>query len=83
MAQPITSNDSGPVPLDQRTADFIWRVIVVAFVVVLLLVVGAATYVALQGKTPSDFLITIFTSAVAFLAGLLSPSPVQPKSQKN
>lgn len=72
-----------PAP-DQKVANFIWIVIVVAFAIVM---VGAAWTLA-EGVTTkldgngeyvakSDVLLTIFTAAVAFLAGLLSPSPIK------
>lgn len=79
--QALPSNLPAP---DRKVANFIWVVIVVAFAIVM---VGAAWTLA-EGVTTkldgngeyvanSESLLTIFTAAVAFLAGLLSPSPIK------
>jgi hypothetical protein len=71
-------------PPDGETTNAIWLVIVIAFAAVM---VGAA-YVLGAGVTnklesgadyvaKSDTILTVFTTVVAFLAGLLSPSPVK------
>src|SRR4051794_6188281 len=53
--------------------DKIWMVVVCAFVLVFL-----GSFVSLIVK-PTDPIMTIFMTTAAFLAGLLSPSPVQKK----
>jgi hypothetical protein len=71
-------------PPDTKTNNAIWLIVVIAFALVM---VGAA-YVLFAGvtskleagaayATKSDTILTVFTTVVAFLAGLLSPSPVQ------
>lgn len=69
---------------DTSTTNWIWLIVVSAFALVMIsavLVLGLgvfkpaikdADYIA-----KSDTILTIFTTAVAFLAGLLSPSPVK------
>jgi hypothetical protein len=69
---------------DQKTNNAIWLIIVICFSVVM---VGAA-YVLGAGATSKleagatyftkvDTILTIFTTVVAFLAGLLAPSPIK------
>ena len=60
-----------PEPRD-RVRDAIWLIVVVSFAVVL---VGAFVTIAADGSKP-DIVLTMFTSAVGFLAGLFVPSPV-------
>jgi hypothetical protein len=64
--------------------DYLWLIVVASFALVMLgsaYVIG--TTVTAEAKTGttyitrSETLVTIFTTAVAFLAGLLSPSPVR------
>ena len=67
--------------------DIIWLVVVVAFASIM---VGAGWTLA-QGRmlaitpgegalfTPTETVVTLFTTAAAFLAGLLAPSPVGTK----
>jgi len=69
----------GLLPLPGKTAnDNIWVIIVVSFAIVL---VGGAAALTLavffkgNGTLSADFLLTVFTSAGGFLAGLLAPSP--------
>lgn len=73
-----------PPPAGTITNDLIWLIVVIAFALVM---VGAAYLIGtgLTSKleadatyaTNSDKILTVFTTAVAFLAGLLSPSPVK------
>ena len=72
-----------PVPAianpTQATADFIWRMVITGIVVVL---VGSFLAIALSAvlKVDSSFtqiLLTIFTSVITFVGGLLIKSPVQ------
>ena len=63
----------------QATADFIWRIVITAIAVVL---VGSFLAIALSAllKVDSSFtqiLLTIFTSVITFVGGLLIKSPVQ------
>ena len=62
----------------------IWLIIVVAFALVMVgaaYVLGAGVTSKLDAgatyATKSDTVITVFTTVVAFLAGLLSPSPIK------
>ena len=66
-------------PPDDRTTNFIWKIIVCSFAFIL---VGAFLSMAYSLFFPpkemgeiSDKLITIFSTTSAFLAGLLVPSP--------
>ncbi|WP_141113358.1 hypothetical protein [Chromobacterium haemolyticum] len=75
---------SQPPPPDQVTANSLWKWIVITF---LLVIVGSAIMLAIlstkqivDGDTyiiKGETILTIFTTAVGFIAGLLSPSPVQ------
>jgi hypothetical protein len=60
---------SGPA---QEAADRIWRIIVTAFAIVL---VGSFLALAPIATGTDDAMLTVFTTAAGFLAGLLSPSP--------
>lgn len=71
-----------PLPA-QAAADRIWRIIVTSFAIVLvgsflaLALVATGTVGYLFGKTGTDdVMLTVFTTAAGFLAGLLSPSPL-------
>ncbi len=64
---------------DSATVNFIWKIIVIAFVIVLLVAAAGLAYNALAQTSVAQVLITIFTTAVGFLAGLLAPSPAQNK----
>jgi uncharacterized membrane protein YgcG len=62
-----------------RTADWIWLIVVCAFVVVLVgsfvtLAVSVFTPVA-EGGTSGQTILAVFTSVVGFLAGRFTPSP--------
>ena len=62
---------------DVTTVNLIWRAIVFAFVIALLVAVAILAYNAVAQRPTAEVLITIFTTAVGFLAGLLTPSPAQ------
>ncbi|HJT57547.1 MAG TPA: hypothetical protein VJ761_13685 [Ktedonobacteraceae bacterium] len=70
-----------PLPNVSSVINAIWIVIVTSFALIL---VGAfvtlAIAVLIYGKLSGDLLLTVFTTAAAFLAGLLTPSPNQMKS---
>jgi hypothetical protein len=55
--------------------NYLWVIIITAFTAVFLFAAGGIGISALQtGKAP-DVLITIFSTSVGFLAGVLTPSP--------
>lgn len=63
----------------QATADFVWRTVIIGIVVVL---VGSFLAIALSALLKIDgsftqVLLTIFTSVITFVGGLLIKSPVQ------
>jgi hypothetical protein len=67
----------------QAAADRIWNIIVTAFAIVLvgafvaLALVTTGAGEALWGNAGTDeVMLTVFTTAAGFLAGLLSPSPL-------
>ncbi|HJT57196.1 MAG TPA: hypothetical protein VJ761_11925 [Ktedonobacteraceae bacterium] len=70
-----------PPPKVSSVINAIWIIIVISFALIL---VGAfitlAMAVFIYGKLSGDLLLTVFTTAAAFLAGLLTPSPNQMKS---
>jgi hypothetical protein len=66
------------------TSNAIWLIVVIAFAVVMLwtaYVLGAGVGTKLEAAatyvTKGETMLTVFTTVVAFLAGLLSPSPVK------
>jgi len=64
---------------DQRTSNFVWRIIVSTFAFGLLVAVITVSGIALglfKGTTDIQTMLTVFTTTAGFLAGLLSPSPV-------
>jgi hypothetical protein len=73
-------NQAGIRSPGQKASDTLWFIVVLSFAIVL---VGAflslAFGVLVLGKSAADaelqILLTVFTSAVAFLAGLLTPGP--------
>ena len=73
-------------PPDADTTSKIWLVVVSAFVLVMVgtaLSLGIGVFTKLQADatyaTRGDTMLTVFTTVVGFLAGLLSPSPVNKK----
>jgi hypothetical protein len=71
---------------DDKTASRLWLVVVVSFALVLVFcawVLGTGVTAKLDaGATyavKSDTVLTLFTTVVGFLAGLLAPSPVSKK----
>jgi phospholipase C len=69
-------------PPGKQTNDYIWIIIVVGFAIVLVGGAAALTVAVFykgDGTLSGDLLLTIFTTSAAFLAGLLAPSPSQPK----
>ena len=68
--------ETGIHPLTQEATDFVWKVIVSGAVIVF---VGSAVGIVAAAFVGVNIapLITVFTAVVAFLGGLLAPSPVQ------
>lgn len=71
-----------PPPSD-RVRDSIWRLVVVGIVIVMVfsaIVLGVGVFIKVGDPTKQitkvENMLTVFTTTVAFLAGLLSPSPV-------
>ena len=67
------SNDNSP---SSKTTDFAWRVVISGVVAILVgasVAIVAGAFLKLTDLAP---LITVFTTAAAFLGGLLAPSPV-------
>jgi hypothetical protein len=87
LAEEVVQELPRPAVLPQPTAwanNVIWLIIVIAFAAVMVgaaYVLGAGITSKLeQGATyatRSDTVVTVFTTVVAFLAGLLSPSPIK------
>jgi hypothetical protein len=71
-------------PPDPKTNNAIWLIVVIAFALVMVYaayVLGTGVTFPLAEKitygTKSDTILTVFTTTVGFLAGLLAPSPVK------
>lgn len=69
---------------DGDTNNTIWLIVVISFSLVMLgaaFVLGAGVNTKLEAGasyvTKGETMLTVFTTVVAFLAGLLSPSPVK------
>lgn len=77
-------------PPTDKIRDMIWIIIIGAFALVLVwaaFVLGLGVFTQSQDVakqvTRTDTILTVFTTVVGFLAGLLSPSPVGSKSGAN
>lgn len=79
------TTDLPPVipPPDTKTANVVWIIVVASFALVMIgaaYIIGASVFTKIDkdvvyiGKV--DMVLTVFTTVVAFIAGLLSPSPV-------
>lgn len=63
-----------------QVTDMVWIVIVISFAIILVgAFIALVIAVFVYGKLSGDLLLTVFTTAAAFLAGLLAPSPTQAK----
>lgn len=69
---------------DTKTNNAIWLIVVIAFALVMLgsaYILGVGVNTKLEAGatyvTKGETMLTVFTTVVAFLAGLLSPSPVK------
>jgi ABC-type phosphate/phosphonate transport system permease subunit len=70
-----------PLPPEHSVIDTIWIIIVISFAIILVgAFVALAIAVFIYAKLSGDLLLSVFTTAAAFLAGLLTPSPTQVKS---
>ena len=64
----------------QPTADYVWKVIITAVVVVLVgsfLAIAVSIFLKIDNSL-IQVLLTVFTSLMTFVGGLLIKSPVQP-----
>jgi hypothetical protein len=69
---------------DRVSTNMIWLIIITAFTIILVVSTCSLVYGVVFLQRTADnvqVVLTIFTSVVGFLAGLLSPSPMQ-KSPK-
>jgi hypothetical protein len=75
----------GGLKPSQWVSNWIWMLIVVGFVATMVAAVATLLLGRFNAVTPTegsiftttDTVVTLFTTATAFLAGLLSPSPVK------
>lgn len=70
----------------QKASDTLWFIVVLSFALVLVgaflsLAIGVLVLKKSAADAELQILLTVFTSAVAFLAGLLTPNPVHSNSQ--
>lgn len=85
LAQDATQSLPRALPEpDQTTNNVIWLIVVVAFALVMvwaayILGMGVTSKLETGASyvTKGETMLTVFTTVVAFLAGLLSPSPVK------
>ena len=73
-------------PPDEKTTSYLWLVVVVSFCLVFVFcawVLGTGVTAKLEEgaiyAVKGDTVLTVFTTVVGFLAGLLTPSPVSKK----
>jgi len=64
----------------QKASDTLWFIVVLSFAIVLVgaflsLAIGVLVFKKSAADAELQILLTVFTSAVAFLAGLLTPGP--------
>jgi hypothetical protein len=60
-----------------KIRDYLWKVIVWAMVIILVGTFGVIALGVLFNVAAKPELLTMFTAALGFLAGLLAPSPVK------
>lgn len=73
----MTTVSTGVLPPSPIVRDWLWRLVVLAFVIGLLAVIVAEivfVFVFPNSTTPQVWL-TLFTATVGFLGGLFAPSP--------
>ena len=78
-------NQAGIRSPGQKASDMLWLIVVLSFAIVLVGAFLSLAYgVLVLKKSAADaelqILLTVFTSAVAFLAGLLTPGPAHSQS---
>ena len=70
-------------PPSNPVRDFVWKVAVLAFASVIIISTIALAvnvfYAPVKESTANQMILTLFTSAVGFLAGLFAPSPLSHK----
>jgi hypothetical protein len=74
------ANRSGLGLPSQGPTDIIWLVVVIALALILVATSGALVYGVVFLQRTADnvqIILTIFTTVVGFIAGLLTPSPLQ------
>jgi uncharacterized membrane protein YozB (DUF420 family) len=69
----------------QKASDTLWLIVVLSFAIVLVgaflcLAIGVLVFKKSAADAELQILLTVFTSAVAFLAGLLTPGPAHSSS---
>jgi hypothetical protein len=74
-------NQAGIRSPGQKASDTLWFIVVLSFAIVLVgsflsLAIGVLVFKKSAADAELQILLTVFTSAVAFLAGLLTPGPV-------
>ena len=72
----------------QRRHTVLWIIVILAFAIVLTGTFGAIFYSLVYGKTENhtvtqQILLTMFTTSVAFLSGLFTPSPMSGGGSSN
>ena len=79
-------NSTGFGEPGRKTRDAIWLIVMITFALVLLVAAGSLVYGVVFLQRTADnvqVVLTIFTAVVGFLAGLLSPSPLQTSNKNN
>lgn len=81
-------NQAGIRSPGQKASDTLWLIVVLSFAMVLVgaflsLAIGVLVFNKSAADAELQILLTVFTSAVAFLAGLLTPGPVHSSSQSS
>ncbi|GAC1404345.1 MAG: hypothetical protein NVSMB49_22740 [Ktedonobacteraceae bacterium] len=73
-------NQAGIRSPGQKASDTLWLIVVLSFAIVLVgaflsLAIGVLVFKKSTADAELQILLTVFTSAVGFLAGLLTPGP--------
>lgn len=81
-------NQAGIRSPGQAASDTLWLIVVCSFAIVLVgaflsLAIGVLVLKKSAADAELQILLTVFTSAVAFLAGLLTPGPAHSSSQSS
>jgi hypothetical protein len=86
--QQATINQAGIRSPGQKSSDTLWFIVVFSFAIVLVgaflcLAIGVLVLKKSAADAELQILLTVFTSAVAFLAGLLTPGPAHSSSSQS